>query len=361
MRPFSAAPCSASLPVRRLASVAGAALVLLVAGCAEERQPTAAHGSSSSAEGIVRSDRETYMESAPARDAALLGGVAGQRAARPTEGEEMAQAVSPPPAPAPPATAAQPAVGTGAGASPVQPEPAPGAVSMIIRTGDALVEVDSLEPAVAAVRQLAARLGGFVADVSVLGGRDQVRSATLQLRLPVGRFDEAVAGLTPFGHVERVTVQAQDVSEEYVDGSARLANARRLEARLIELLARATGRLADVLAVERELARVREEIERAEGRLRWLRTRSALSTLAVTVHERTPIVGPAPASAPIAEAFRQAWRNFVSVVAGTIAVSGVLVPVGVVALVLARLALAWERRRRAAGSPHVPVPPAPAA
>jgi hypothetical protein len=122
-------------------------------------------------------------------------------------------------------------------------------------------------------------------------------------------------------------VTAEDVGEEFVDITARVVNGRRLEERLVDLLATRTGRLQDVLAVERELARVREEIERHEGRLRYLRTRAAMSTLAVTLHEAKPIVGDHPGYSVIGEAFRQAWRNCVQLVAGLIAAMGILVPV----------------------------------
>jgi hypothetical protein len=200
---------------------------------------------------------------------------------------------------------------------------------MVIRTGQAAVEVDSLEPALAALQAVAARAGGYVGNTTMQAGHDQVRSATLELKVPAARFDELVRGLRPIGQVEFVNVSAVDVGEEFVDISARTANARRLEERLIGILAARTGKLAEVLEVERELARVREEIERYDGRLRYLKAHAAVSTLGVTLHEPSPIVG-APGSHPIREAFRQAWRNFIDVVAAVIAASGVLVPLVVV-------------------------------
>jgi hypothetical protein len=112
-----------------------------------------------------------------------------------------------------------------------------------------------------------------------------------------------------------------------VDLTARLANARRLEARLIELLANRTGRLTDVLTVERELARVRETIERYEGRLRYLQSRVSVSSLTVVVHEPAPVVASHPGENVIAEAFVEAWRRFVLITAGLIASLGVVIPV----------------------------------
>ncbi len=217
------------------------------------------------------------------------------------------------------------------------------APSMMIRTGGASIEVDKLDPAMVKVKQLAATLGGYVANSSVSGGRDQVRSATLELKIPAARYDQAVGGLGGIGKVEAVNTNVQDVGEEYVDITARVTNAKRLEERLVTLLATRTGKLEDVLAVERELARVREEVERYEGRMRFLRTRAAVSTLSVTVHEPMPLLGQNPGDNPIAAAVKAAWRNFVGFIAWTIASLGVLIPVG------ALLAAAWwlVRRRRA--------------
>jgi hypothetical protein len=198
----------------------------------------------------------------------------------------------------------------------------------LIRTGSASIEVRELDPAIIKLRQLASQLGGYVANSSISGGRDQVRSAMLEIKIPAARYDQAVSGLGGVGKVESVNTNVEDVGEEYVDIAARVTNAKRLEERFVSLLATRTGRLQDVLAVERELARVREEIERYEGRLRFLRTRAAVSTLSVTVHEPMPILGQSPGENPIASALRQAWRNFVGFIAWLIASLGVLIPAG---------------------------------
>jgi hypothetical protein len=230
------------------------------------------------------------------------------------------------------------------------------ASAMIIRTGTASIEVDSLESGIAAIRALATSLGGYVANTSMQAGNAQVHSATLQLRLPSVRFDDALAALRPIGKLESTNVNAEDVGEEYVDVSAQVANGRKLEQRLIQILATRTGKLSDVLAVERELARVRGEIDRQEGRLRYLRAHAAMSTLAVTVHEPLPIVGQQGSGGVIAESFRQAWRNFVSFVAGFIAALGTLVPLvvllGLVGYGVVRVARRTKRQLpQSAGEP----------
>jgi hypothetical protein len=217
---------------------------------------------------------------------------------------------------------------------------------LIVRTGQASIEVDSLEPSMAELRRVVQRVGGFVADASVQSGKNQIRSATLQLKVPASRFDELTQGLEPLGKLQFVNVAAEDVSEEFVDLTARVVNGRRLEDRLIELLRTRTGKLQDVLSVERELARVREEIERMEGRLRFLKTSAQLSTLSVNLYEPAPIVASHPGRSVIGEAFKTAWRNFVGVLAGTIASLGFVVPV--VILGWGALILAKRYRRKTA-------------
>lgn len=202
--------------------------------------------------------------------------------------------------------------------------------SMLIRTGNATIEVDSLEVAMQQVRDLAQRLGGFIANVQLSSGRDQLRSASLEMKIPAARWSDAVSGLKPVGKVEALNEFTQDVGEEYVDVSARVQNAKRLEARLIELLANRTGRLSDVLTVERELARVREEIERYEGRLRFLRTRAAMSSMTVTVHEAFPVVSARGETGVLGDAFKQAWRNFVRLIAWIISIAGILMPLAAI-------------------------------
>lgn len=237
------------------------------------------------------------------------------------------------------------AIGTGATDGSAQSDSVVRMPAMVIRNGSIVIRVDSLEPAMQAVQQMATRLDGYVGNTMLSADLRQARSATLEVKVPAARFDEALASLSPIGHVESVSSTAQDVGEEFFDLSARQANSQRLEERLINLLATRAGSLEDVLAVERELARVREEIERYTGRLRYLRTRVAISTLTVTVHEPEPLIGGSGGDNVIFGAFKSAWRNFVQFVAGFIAYLGILVPTAVL-VVLA--VMGWRRLRRPA-------------
>ena len=269
------------------------------------------------------------------RDAANM---AVGTASAPSRAVVFSEAAPPPPPPTSP--------------EPSEPLPAQSVVpKMVIRTGDARIKVESVDTAIVRLQELARRLGGYVANSSIQGGEKELRQATLELKMPADRYADAEAGLNALGKVEYMNTNTQDVGEEFVDVTARAENARRLEQRLITLLATRTGKLEEVLSVERELARVRETIERYEGRLRYLRTRVDVSTLTVTVHEGEPIVAGLGTGNRMVEAFRNAWRNFVEFIADLIESLGVLLPLGIIAFFVGRWA--WRQRTRR------PPPPPP--
>ena len=292
--------------------IVSAALALVA--CGEHSEPARDETAQGRPSLLSKAAIASSPTSAPAAFG-VVGGVSGQAA---PEVAAMSDAVTQ----------------TGAAADPLQNvnSATTAAPTMVIRTGQAFIEVEKVDPAILKIRQLAAQVGGYITNSSVSGGRDQMRQATMEVKIPAPRYDEAVSSLSTIGKVETVNSQAQDVGEEYVDVTARVTNARRLEERLISLLSNRTGKLDEVLRVERELARVREEIERYEGRLRYLGARVATSTLTITVHEPAPLIGNNPGENPIAGALRRAWRNFIGLVAGIIASLGILIPLALIGL-----------------------------
>ena len=155
----------------------------------------------------------------------------------------------------------------------------------IIYTADVTLVVDDFAAAEAAIPALIERLGGYVARADVDRSTGDRLRGTWVARVPVEKYEAFLTGTAGLGVVERQDQQATDVTAEYVDTEARLASRKTLEARLLEILADRPGKLTDVLEVERELARVREEVEQAEGRLRYLANQTAFSTVTLSVRE----------------------------------------------------------------------------
>jgi hypothetical protein len=216
---------------------------------------------------------------------------------------------------------------------------------MIIRTGQVSIEVDSIDPAVMRVTSLAKAFGGYIGSSSIQRGSENVKTATLVIDVPEERLDGVLDQLNPIGRVESVNMAARDVGEEYVDFEARVVNSKREEQQLTVLLATRTGKLKDVLDLERELARVQGEIEHYEGHLRYLKAHAAMSSLDVTVHEHATVLAEHPGEHPIREAVGQAWRNFVGLVAGGIASLGILLPLAALLAGAGLIARRLLRRR----------------
>lgn len=139
----------------------------------------------------------------------------------------------------------------------------------LITSGDLRIAVGDSETALQQAKTLALELGGYV---------QSLRDDTITLRLPANRWDEALARAGELGRVVARSIQVQDVTEEFLDLEIQLQNARALRKRLEELMAKAED-VKSALEVERELARVRTEIERIEGRLKYLSHNVALSVL----------------------------------------------------------------------------------
>lgn len=158
----------------------------------------------------------------------------------------------------------------------------------LIRTGHVGVVVDDYAPFARELDAWLTEAGGHVADASLQHADGEVSWGSLTVRVPAERLDGLVGWVEESVRVEELSLTSQDVTAEWVDVEARIANSRLEETRLQELLHTSTGSLADVLAVERELARVRGDIESAEGRMRVLRDQVGLATLRVDLRVRAP-------------------------------------------------------------------------
>ncbi len=111
----------------------------------------------------------------------------------------------------------------------------------------------------------------------------------LTLRVPSKRFRAVMRGVAGLGEVTTRSVNTVDVSEEFHDLKIELDNLEATRARIQKLLDQAKG-LDEILRVEKELQRISAQIDTLEGRMRFLGSRAAFSTITVTVSERAPVV-----------------------------------------------------------------------
>ena len=165
----------------------------------------------------------------------------------------------------------------------------------LIRTGRIRIAVDDYAAFQGSLDARLAALGGFVADQDLNHAAGKVSWATLVVRVPADDFDALLRWTESKVEIQALNIDTADVTEQWTDVRARIANGERTEARLLGLLDSGTGDLEDVLAVERELSRVRGEIESAEGRMRVLGDQVSLATLTIDVAVRALYTPPVEA------------------------------------------------------------------
>ncbi len=154
----------------------------------------------------------------------------------------------------------------------------------VIRTASIGIVVADVAESVRVVRSLVTAIPeAFVAHTDVRGD-DPYAISSLTVRVPVDRFDETIERIRAHGsEVVAEDVTGRDVTAEFTDLEARLRNAQAAERQLLEIMERAET-VEDILAVQRELAAVREQIERFQGQLNVLASQTELSTITVYLH-----------------------------------------------------------------------------
>ena len=156
---------------------------------------------------------------------------------------------------------------------------------MIVRTAGVTLTTKDFDKARTGVDDILKRHHGYVGELNVSTPVGVGRTLTATLRVPADQLDATLAELRKLGRVEAESQSGQEITAQYVDLEARLSNGRNTERRLIDVLQQRTGKLADVLAVETELSRVRGEIESMESQRKTLANQVDFATLNATVNE----------------------------------------------------------------------------
>ncbi len=162
----------------------------------------------------------------------------------------------------------------------------------LIYEAELRVVVDNFDQIERDILVLIETAGGYQADISIDRQRRRRRSGRWVARIPVSRYQEFLIEIQSLGVPEHLRQTAVDVSEEYVDLESRLRNKRRLEERILELLKANTGKISDIVIVERQLSEVRSAIEQMEGRKRYLENRTAFATVNIQIQERIDYTPP---------------------------------------------------------------------
>jgi hypothetical protein len=233
------------------------------------------------------------------------------------------------------------------------------AEQLIIRTKSMTLRVKNAKKSKTAAEALAKRYGGFITDASVTSQGGQVITpqmeggqpsptttgpgpftAVVTVKVPAAKYEGLIGEARKLGDVLVENESQQDVTQQHADLAARLKNLKAEETRLQTFFDRAKN-VRELLEVERELARVRGEIESMQAQLDYLNRQVALATLTLTLEEPPRIVGPtSPEGWGVLGAFGDAIRLFVEVIKFLIRLTGLLLPF------LIMLAIVWLLIRR---------------
>lgn len=224
----------------------------------------------------------------------------------------------------------------------------------IIRNADLALEVGAPNDAQQKVGSIAESLGGFVvtseSKLRPTGdGAKQDVEVTLVVRVPSQQFSTAVEQILALGsRVIQNKKTGEDVTEEFIDLEARIKTQKGLEEQFLEIMKRA-NKVEDALEVQRQIAEVRTEIEKLEGRKRFLANKASLSTITVALQPPTAIiVNTSGFSRSVREAVSDSVGIAVDIVLFIIRFVIVMVPV-LLLIILPGLLLTrfvWQRARK---------------
>ena len=219
----------------------------------------------------------------------------------------------------------------------------------VIKNGDVSLEVASLDEALNKIRLATASSGGYIVGETQRVNEYGVRYGWVSCRIPAASLDALLATFQGYGKVRSIELHAEDITEQYFNIEMRLRNAQMLEDRLLKLLDKAGSKVSELVEVEREVARVRGEIDQLDGQRRFWDKQVAFSRLSISLNEPGPSMAASGGGviATFKRAFGRTGENVLATVAWCIEASGVVIPALVMLWLLWRIwkALRSSRKR----------------
>ncbi|WP_167848758.1 DUF4349 domain-containing protein [Methanolobus halotolerans] len=213
-----------------------------------------------------------------------------------------------------------------------------------ITTAEMSIEVEDAAFTLERIAEIARDAGGYVSSSSVYAlnyDTNARKDGYITVRVPESEYPAFMETVEEFGELSSRSVSAHDVTEEYIDLSARLENLERQETRLADVLNMSVT-VEEILSVEKELERVRGEIDSLTGRLEYLDNRIEFSTINIHVTEPRPI----SQSWGLRDAFSESVQGFISMVNALIILAGYLLPIVIAIMLMGGLFIGIRRVTR---------------
>jgi Domain of unknown function (DUF4349) len=248
---------------------------------------------------------------------------------------------------APAATEAAPALAAAVNGQPTG-EVAAASERKVIHRAELTLSSNDVRDTADQVVELVQRAHGYVAQRDERHSEAHVVQSQLVLRVPAPNFERVLAEVKARASVVQERVTGDDVTEEFSDVAARLRALTTMEERLLALTS-SRDAVKDLLEVERELQRVRGEIERLSGRRQWLENQTAFARieLGIVSPDQPAAAGTESLLSRFGNAFADGLESSVVVLLGLIRVALTLAPFVPLAVFVVLVYRALRRRRKA--------------
>jgi archaellum component FlaC len=177
----------------------------------------------------------------------------------------------------------------------------------LVKTAELSLRLESIDKAMVQLRQLVRSKQGDIYNFQDdrLPENGRYHQATLMLKVPSTALDNTLAEIAKLGRVESQGIKSDDVSQQLVDTDARLKNLR-LQEDLTRKIMDRSGSVKDILAVSKELAAIRDQIERLDATVKNLRQQVAYSTINLRIEESQSTI---PTSDAFGTQVQETWKN----------------------------------------------------
>lgn len=190
-------------------------------------------------------------------------------------------------------------------------------VKKLIKTGTLRMEVEDYSKTRKNINTLIPKFNAYIGGENENNDGSKIE-ASITIRVPFNQFDGLMEAMAGEGHyIANKTVTVDDVTAEYVDLAARLKTKLDVEDQYRGILKKAQ-KIPDILEVENELRVIREEIEAAQGRMKFINDQTQYSTLNLSVYQNLPYEAvPQPGFfGRFAEAFVNGWHGLLGFIVG---------------------------------------------
>lgn len=157
----------------------------------------------------------------------------------------------------------------------------------IIKTANTRYKVKNIDKALAEIKQVMYVNGGYISELRY-DKNYQEKQNRFTIKIPKENFDIMIDGIQKFAEeTDFVNISTTDVTEKYMDAQSRLQTKLEVKERLEEVLRKRAKTVKDILSTENELRVIQEEIEAAQGKIKYMSSRVAYSTIQVEIYETT--------------------------------------------------------------------------